>query len=326
MIKVNNKSVEEIASVLKNAQRIAIFCHIRPDGDALGSALALCAALNNDGKEACVLCEDEPPKKLRFLPYMDTVLKSFDKPVKSFDTLVSVDCADLGRMGSVFSSIYSRFRGTTVNIDHHVSNTGFGKYNYVFDCTATCEVLPEVLDAAGFEITEDIANLLMAGLLTDSGNFSHKDVSDKTFRVAANLKTQGADVAKLNYDLFKHQSKARALLFAKVISKLRFFNEDKIIIMTITCDDLKSVGADSSVTEGMVDFPLSIEGVEVVASIMEVKNRQYKISLRSNGKVDVNAVASQFGGGGHILASGCMIFAEYEEVVERLVFAANQQL
>lgn len=325
-MKVSNKSVEEIADVLKNAQRIAVFCHIRPDGDALGSALALCSALKNSGKEAYVLCEDEPPQKLRFLPYMDTVLKNFSKPVKYFDTLVSVDCADLGRMGLVFSSIYSRFRGVTVNIDHHVSNTGYGKYNYVFDCTATCEILPEILDAAGFEITGEIANLLMAGLLTDSGNFAHKDVTSKTFSVASYLKSRGADVAKLNYDLFKHQSKTRALLFAKVISKLRFFSDNKIVIMTITCDDLKSVNAESSLTEGMVDFPLSIDGVEVVASIMEVKGRQYKVSLRSNGKVDVNAIASQFGGGGHILASGCMIFADYEEVVERLVYYANQQL
>lgn len=325
-MKVNNKSVEEIANVLKNARRIAIFCHIRPDGDALGSALALCTALNNDGKEAYVLCEDEPPKKLRFLPHMDTVLKNLNKPLKTFDTLVSVDCADLSRMGVLFSSWYARFSGVTVNIDHHISNTGYGKNNYVFDCTATCEILPEVLDAAGFEITEDIATLMMAGLLTDSGNFSHKDVSSKTFNVAARLRGCGADVNYLNYNLFKHQPKNRAVLFAKVISKLRFFSADRIVIMTITCDDLKSVGAESSITEGMVDFPLSIEGVEFVASVMEVRERQYKISLRSNGKVDVNAIASQFGGGGHILASGCMIFADYEEVVERLVFFANQQL
>lgn len=326
MMKVNNKSVEEIACVLKNAGRVAIFCHIRPDGDALGSALALCTALNNNGKEASVFCEDVPPEKLRFLPHMGEVQKSLDKPIKSFDTFISVDCADLGRMGARFSSMYARFAGATVNIDHHISNTGYGKNNYVYDCTATCEILPEVLDAAGYEITTEIATLLMAGLLTDSGNFTHKDVSPKTFNVAARLKECGVDVYNLNYTLFKHQPKNRALLFAKVISKLRFFSSDKIVVMTITCDDLKSVGAESSITEGMVDFPLSIDGVEVVASVMEVKNCQYKVSLRSTGKVDVNAIASQFGGGGHVLASGCMIFAEYEEVVERLVFYANQQL
>ncbi len=325
MMKINNRTLGEVAAVLKNVKCAAVFCHIRPDGDALGSGLALCAALKNAGKEAYMICEDAPPEKLKFLPYMDTVKKNLPKPAAAFDTLISVDCADLGRLGQ-FSAVYSRFQGITLNIDHHVSNTGYGKYNYVYDCTATCEILPEVLNAAGFKITEEMANLLMAGLLTDSGNFSHNDVSSKTFTVAAALKDCGVNVAKLNYVLFKHQPKVRALLFAKVINKMRFFSDDKIAVLTITCDDLKSVGADSTLTEGMVDFPLSIDGVEVVASVMEVKNCQYKISLRSNGKVDVNAVASQFGGGGHILASGCMLFGEYEEVVERIVFASNQQL
>ncbi len=324
-MKIKNNTLSQIASALCGAQNVAIFCHIRPDGDALGSGLALYAALQAAGKQVSMLCEDEPPQKLNFLPHMDKVQTQLPADIV-YDTFVSVDCADISRIGSRLGSAFYHFTGNTVNIDHHVSNTGFGKFNYVVDCTATCQLMPEILQACGYEITQDIANLLMVGLLTDSGNFAHSDVCSKTFEVAALLKDRGADLTKANYLLFKVQTKARARLFGRVVNKLRFFHEDKIAIVSIMQQDLLSCEANDSLTEGIVDFPLSIEGVEVAASVMEVKQGQYKISFRSNGKANVNAAAAQFGGGGHILASGCMLYGEYEEVIERIVYAIYQQL
>lgn len=321
---MNNSPLSEIAKQLKNAKVVAVFCHVRPDGDALGSMLALVLALKNAGKCAYAVCDDPVPQRLKLFPAMDEAYLSLPISVDKFDTLVCVDCADVTRIGSN-SFEFAKFKGATINIDHHVSNDRFAKLNYVNECTATCELLPEVLNAAQFEITQEIADLLALGLLTDSGNFAHRDVSEKTFLVAAELKKCGANFCDTNYAMFSRQTKNRAILYGRVMNKMRFALDDKLAFITITQQDLAETDADKSLTEGFVDFPLSIDGVEVAVALMEVKKGQYKASLRSK-RANVNAVAASFGGGGHILASGCMLFGEYEEVIERLTFAVYQQL
>lgn len=320
---MTNNTLSEIAEKLNSAKCIAVFCHARPDGDALGSGLALCEAMKNMGKTAYMCCEDLPPEKFSFIPETTGVLNEVPNIV--YDTLVSVDCADISRLG-VFSKRFSRFKGITVNIDHHISNEGFATCNYVLECPATCEIMTELFKVAGWGMTKQIADLLMLGLITDSGNFTHQDVSAKTFETAAYLRGNGADVNKINYNMFARQPKARALLYCKVMNKMRFALDDKLAFIVISEKDMSETGADKSLTEGFVDFPLTIDGVEVSISVLEFKNGSYKASLRSKGKVNVNAVASSFGGGGHLLASGCMLFGELEEVIEKLTFAVSQNL
>lgn len=321
---MTNNSITEIVNQLKKVKSAVVFCHARPDGDALGAGLALLVALRNAGKSAIMCCEDLPPEKFLFLSAMENVRRGL--PTKpEYDTFISVDCADVTRMG-IFADAFSGFSGNTVNIDHHISNKGYAKYNYVYECPASCELLTDILVAAEFEITREIADLLMLGLITDSGNFTHHDVSEKTFRTAAILRANGADVNLINYNMYARQSKTRAILYGRVMSNIRFALEDKLSIIVTTLEDLKQTGADKSVTEGFVDFPLTVDGVEVSVSMMEVKKRQYKISLRSKGKVNVNAVASTFGGGGHVLASGCMLIGELEEVIEKITYAVYQNL
>ncbi len=310
-----NNTFEEIAEKLNAAKRVAVFCHTRPDGDALGSGLALCIALENLGKTAYMCCEEAPPEKFLYNPSMQKVLT--EAPNLDYDVLVSVDCADVTRMG-VFSKRYKKFKKTTVNIDHHISNDCYGKLNYVKECPASCEIVTEFLIAAGYEITEEIANLLMLGLITDSGNFTHQDVTENTFKTAAYLRARGADVNSINYNMFTRQTKARALLYGRVMRNIRFALDDRLAYIVINESDVVECGADKSLTEGFVDFPLTIDGVEVSISILEFKKNQYKASLRSKGRVNVNAVATAFGGGGHVLASGCMLFAELDEVIKAL--------
>ena len=315
--------LNEIVKQLKNAKSVAVFCHVRPDGDALGSGLALVAALKNAGKYACMLCEDPAPDRLKIFSAMDEVLTSLPTE-QSFDLLVSVDCADLARLG-VFSSFYNKFKGITLNIDHHISNSKFAKVNCVCECTATSEIIPDILKAAGMPLTKEIADLLAMGLLTDSGNFAHQDVTANTFSVAVELRAPGADFPAIGYEMFSRQTKNRALLYVRVLNSMRFCLDDKLVFLTVTQKDFKETDTEKSQTEGFVDFPLSIDGVEVSIALMEVKRGQYKASLRSK-KINVNAVASEFGGGGHILASGCMLFGEYEEVIERLTYAVYKQI
>lgn len=320
----NNNTIAEIAKQLNVAERFAVVCHVRPDGDALGSGLALCTALRNAGKIVYMLCEDAPPERLCIFDSVGGVLQKLPCDKSKIDAFISVDCADSGRIGC-FAQQYTSFKGVTINIDHHVSNTMFGKMNYVVDCTATCELMPEILEAAGFEITKEIADLLALGLLTDSGNFAHRDVSAKTFTVAAKLKEKGADIAKISYEMFSRQSKSRAILYGRVMNRMRFALDDKLVFIVVTQQDFAETGTEKSQTEGFVDFPLSIDGIEVSIALMEVKRGQYKASLRSK-RVNVNAVAATFGGGGHLLASGCMLFGEFEEVIEKLTYAVYQNL
>jgi phosphoesterase RecJ-like protein len=322
MMKIN--SLAEVAKQLNTYSTFAVVCHIRPDGDAIGSGLALCTALRNAGKTAYMLCEDEPPERLRIFDTICNVSQKLPVDKDELDVFISVDSADLTRIGC-FATAYSKFKGVTLNIDHHISNDLYGKMNYVIDCTATCEIMVEIFEAAGFEITEDIANLLALGLLTDSGNFAHKDVTAKTFRVAAKLREKNANLAKISYEMFSKQTKNRAILYGRVMNKMRFALDDKLVFITVTQNDFAETNTDKSQTEGFVDFPLSIDGVEVAIALMEVKRGQYKASLRSKS-INVNAVAAQFGGGGHVLASGCMLFGEYEEVIERLTYAVYQNL
>lgn len=319
-----NNSLAEIAAQLNKAEYVAVFCHMRPDGDTLGAGLALFTALRNAGKTAIVCCDDAPPEKFLFLPAMAEVRRGLPGKIK-FDTFICVDCADVARIGT-FSDVFLGFDGCTINIDHHISNPGYAKYNYIFECPASCELLTEVLLAAHFEITKEVADFLMLGLITDSGNFTHHDVSEKTFNIAAKLRAKGADVNLINYQVYTRQTKKRAILYGRVLNNIRFALDDKLTFIVTTLDDLAATGADKSLTEGFVDFPLNIDGVEVSVSMMEVKKRRYKISLRSKGRVDVNAVASVFGGGGHVLASGCMISGEFEEVVEKVTYAVYQNL
>ena len=274
------------------------------------------------GKTAEFVCEDAPPEKFFFIPEMREVKTSL--PQDDYDLYIAVDCADVARMGE-FGHAFSRFRGDTVCIDHHISNKGFAKLNCVRVCSATCEIMPEVLSAAGFEITAPMSNALMLGLITDSGTFTHSDVTAHTFNVAAELRSAGADVNKINYEMFSRQKKARALLFSRALSNLRFALDDRLAFILVTQSALDETGANRSMTEGFVDFPLSVDGVEVAIALLEMKRGQYKASLRSK-RVDVNAVAATFGGGGHVLASGCMLFGEYEEVIDRLTYAVFQHL
>lgn len=323
-IKMSSESgVAAAAARIKKAQSALIFCHTRPDGDTLGSGLALLYAMRAAGKTAYVVCEEAPPAKFCFLEGMSGVLTSV--PEGEFDCYIAVDCAEPARMGALGHE-FTKFRGDTVNIDHHISNTNYAKCNCVRVCPATCELMPEIIDAAGLEIDGLTANFLMLGLVTDTGLFVHSDVTAHTFEVAARLRAAGADVNKINYEMFSRQKKQRALLFRRALGNLRFALEDKLAFILVTDEDIRQTGAERSMTEGFVDYPLTIDGVEVSIALMEMKSGQYKASLRSKGSVNVNAVASTFGGGGHILASGCMLFGEYEEVIDRLTYAVYQHL
>ncbi len=307
--------LKDIARKLKNEKSVAIFCHVLPDGDCIGSAVALKLALIKAGIYAEVFCDDVIPEKFSFLPETSSFKREL---AGNFSAFFAVDCADLTRIGK-FSNNFSSFKNT-YNIDHHISNTRYADNNYVKNNSSNCENIYELICLMGIEIDGDIANLLMTGVMTDTGNFRHSSVTANTFAVAGRLLTLGANVNQIHYYMFTRQSKQRAALFGKVMTKIRYFADGKMALISIFTSDFKETGAKIEETEGFIDFLTGIEGVEVAVSMRETENGAFKISLRSK-KTNVNEIAAIFGGGGHERASGCKIFGEYEEVVDKIRYA-----
>ncbi len=313
-------TTKEFANKLKKGNRFAIFTHIRPDGDTIGSAVALCLALRKLGKTAQVFSSDIVPKKFEILPEVKSIKYALDG---EYDVFVAVDCAEVRRTG-VFSCDFERHKNAFV-IDHHVSNDGFGKVTYMRDTASNCENIYDIIVDMGVEIDLDIATAILLGLSTDTGNFSHDGLGENPFIVAKNLISVGANINKIHYEMFKKQSKARAKLHGLVMSKIRYFLDDKLGIITVFKSDLESTGAEPNDTEGFIDFLMDVDCVKVGICIMETKDKTFKISFRSK-ETNVNEIAGVFGGGGHVLASGCMLNGYYEDVVDRLVYACKQRM
>ena len=313
-------SLSELGAKLKGETKVALFCHVRPDGDTLGSALALKLALTSLGIGAEVVCDDPVPSRFFFLNECTTVKNTLDG---EYSGLIAIDCADISRLGS-FGEIFSAHKNT-YGIDHHISNNRYAKYSYIVDLASNCENALNLIDELGVSLTEDMANLLALGVMTDTGNFRHKNVTAETFSAASRLKACGADINRIYYYMFSAQSKERAKLFGMVMSRIRYFENGKLAVATVRLKDFSESGARQDETEGFIDFVMGINGVLIGACIMEVTPNKFKISFRSNGP-DVNAVASTFGGGGHTLASGCQITGDYEEVVDRVRFASSREI
>ena len=318
-------TLQQIAGRIKQAKRVLIMTHMRPDGDALGGALALSAALDFLKTPNQVCDETDIPSNLAFIEGVEKVRKT---PQGDYDLVITVDCSDEQRLGQLSEAFFlaKRKKIDTVNIDHHVSNTRFAKYNFVQNCAANCMHIASLIEYMGVPFDKKIANYLMIGLLSDSGNFSHDDVKEDTLLLAAKLMKVGADIRHLNEMLFKRQPKARAMLYARTMSGMRFYHDNRFAVIVVTKKNMDDCGADVGMTEGFVDFPLSIDTVEVAASLLEVKKGQYKISLRSKAYVDVNRLAGCYGGGGHVRAAGCMLFGDVEDVLDRLSYTVSQYL
>ena len=178
----------------------------------------------------------------------------------------------------------------------------------------------------GVVIDKEMAEYLLMGILTDSGNFSHDDVREETLATAAKLVAAGADICRYNYLLFKCQPRERVALHADVMGKMRYYFDDRFAAIVITQEQMKKHNANYGMTEGFVDFPLNVDSVEVAAALLEMRKGQYKISLRSKNYADVNKIAGVYGGGGHVRAAGCMLHGDLEDVLDRLSYTVSQYL
>jgi phosphoesterase RecJ-like protein len=293
---------EECLVALERSKAPLVLSHYNPDGDALGSSLALYLGLKSLGKAASIINESIIPDRYGFMPSVSEIRNS---PVgMEYDLVVACDCGDRKRLGDKLGPMLSP-EIPLLNIDHHASNSLFGSLNWVEgEASSTSEMIYEVVSALKVNITQPIAQNLMTGLVTDTGSFRYSATKPRTLEIAARLVELGASPDLISKNVFESRKKSAVQLSATTVSQVEFLFEDKVSVLTVTQDMLKKFDATLDDTEGLVEEGRSIKGV-VVSVLLKQDVDMWHISLRSSSSaVDVSKVAATFGGGGHKAAAG----------------------
>ncbi len=321
--------LDEVIDALRGDERFLLTTHEGPDGDALGSLLALHQILGQLGKDSVMfLTAKEFPLAIeyRFLPLEEVF---HEAPADVVDrTLVFLDCGNIDRMPVPF---LQREGARVLNIDHHHDNTRFGTVN-VIDTEASCtaEIVLEIGKRLGAEITPEIASALYVGVITDTGKFMYENTRPSTHRIAAELIEAGVDVADTYQRLYERVPPEKLRLIGRALDKIERYDEGRIAITYISTGDYEATGGSEVLTEGVIDFVRSLEGTLVAAVVRDKTDggsAARKVSLRSSdGAIDVSAISRGQGGGGHRRAAGFGTDMSYEEVVEYLRAEVAAQL
>ena len=313
--------LQDAAAAIRESQTIVLACHVNPDGDALGSMLGLALALLPLGKTVTCLSEDGVPDLLKFLPGAERVQQTTGEA--SFDLALVVDSGDLLRIGKTIQPLIGRAK-RVVDIDHHVTAGAFGDIR-VLDARAasTAEIVYALLQALQAPITPEIATCLFTGIITDTGSFRFQNVTPNTLQVAAALLEAGAPPAFISEHVFENRTFAATQLLGHALSSLKQTLDGSIVWAHITASDFAEVGATDQDTEGIVSYVRGVQGAEVGILFREMAGGGVRVSLRARDTVNVAEIASQFGGGGHRMASGCTVDLPLAEA-EAAVIAAVQ--
>lgn len=299
----------EVTDLIEKHQSFAITSHIRPDGDGLGSSLALNWILRSLNKDTEVVMHDPVPQAYLKLPGADEVQVRPDLN-RNYDAVFVIECSDVTRPG--LPSLKDQF---VVNIDHHTTTELFGSLNWI-DSTAAAvgEMIYNLAKAMGVKITSELASCIYAALLTDTGSFHFSNTTERTFKIASELVRCGAQPAKLSQAIFYQYPYAKIKLTGAVLSTLQCDETGKIAWIQMTHEAMEQSGATEEDTDGIITYPLTIGEVEAAAFFRELGDSTYRVSLRSKNRVNVAQVAEQFGGGGHKNAAGFTLVANYDEL------------
>lgn len=318
--------MKRINAEIAGAKTIAIAGHIRPDGDCVGSCTALYLYLEQLQEEYGIEkidCYLEPfGNEFYVLTGPERIKHTYDTD-ESYDIFISVDCGGLDRLGNAMK--YFNSAKKTINIDHHISNQSFGQANYVVvDASSTCEVLYELMDEE--RITVDIAKALYVGLTHDTGIFKHSNTSPKTLMIASKLISKGFDFSKLIDETFYSKTYMQNQLLGRCLMESILVLHGKVVVSSISRKMLEFYGATHADLDGVIDQLRVTKGCEVAIFIYETDSHEHKVSMRSNGEVNVSKIAVYFGGGGHIKAAGCTMRGSVHDVMNNLTGHIEAQL
>ena len=311
---------KEIGQALKNAQRTAVLSHVRPDGDALGSQLALALSLEKLGKEVIVWNEDGMLDKYRFLAGSERIAKPPAEP-QGFELVVALDTAVQNRLGTAGDAI--REAKTWINIDHHPSNPGYGDLVYIDPIApATGQILFELITAEDLPMDSAIAENLFVAISTDTGSFQYPNTTARTFEIGAELIKRGAEVGRLSQLLYENYPKRRIELLRELLGTMRVEAGGRLATFSLSMAVASKLGVLPEDNEGLIDHIRAIEGVIVAVLFEELPEGKVRVSMRSKSDaVDVSAICQRFGGGGHKLAAGARVRGSLSEVEQRVVEA-----
>ncbi|MEW8955465.1 bifunctional oligoribonuclease/PAP phosphatase NrnA [Clostridium sp.] len=316
--------MKDVVELIDNSENIAITYHASPDGDALGSALALLRALKKSKKNAYIISKDVISKNFNFLGYEEYIKGDVVEVAKDTQCLITVDCGNVERLSGNFD--FSNRSYKIINIDHHLSNDKFGDINYVdTNAAATAEIIFRLIKEMNVELDKDIAMCLYTSLLTDTGVFKHSGTSKNTHYIAGELIDTGIDFTNIHRALFENKPYEKIKLYGKAIESMKLLMDNKVCVINITEKMFKDLGIEGSVdTSDILHFGSEVDTAEVVVLLKEAEEG-IKISLRAKNYFDVREVAESFGGGGHTKASGCMIKGlTIKEAEEKILHAISK--
>jgi phosphoesterase RecJ-like protein len=315
----SNATFSEIAAALRMHQRIAVLSHVRPDGDAFGSQLALGLALRELGKDVAIWNEDGMLEKYSFMPGSESLSRPPATP-DTFDLGVALDTAVQNRLGTAGEAVHAQ---KWINVDHHPTNPRYGNLNYI-DPTApaTGQILFDLMTSEGLPMNPAIAENLFVAISTDTGSFQYPSTNARTFEIAAELTRAGVDVGRVSQQLYETYPRRRTELLRELLGTMHFEANGQIASFSLNLETAKKLGVLPEDNEGLIDHLRAIQGVIVAIFFEELPEGKVRVSLRSKSEAaDVAAVAQRFGGGGHKLAAGARVRGTLAEVEQRILEA-----
>ena len=315
--------MNDVLRLLREGERFALICHTSPDGDTLGSAMALCLGLEKLGKEAAVFCDMPVPYLLRDLPGRERV--QLPATLAPGYTAVAVDCAYQERMGACAALFEQGAR--RLNIDHHITNTRYGEANLIDpQAGATGEIVWQVLRELQVEPDAAIGMCIYTAVSTDTGNFMYSNTTPRSLQTASETLQTGFDLAGLCAHLFRERSLSRARMIGACAANMQLLGGGRIAVSAVTQEEMKRLEVKGEDAEGAVEFLRDIDTVEAAGFLREVEPGVYKVSLRSKTVVNVSDIARRMGGGGHVCAAGCTVRGDREKVLEQIGGALQKAL
>jgi phosphoesterase RecJ-like protein len=305
-------SIPRIVDEIRRRQRFVISSHVRPDGDAIGSQLAMAYALRHLGKQVRIVNGDRPPTPLLVFPGVPAieVMAEIDDPG---DAVIVMECGDLARTG-----VKGFERGFVINIDHHPGNAMYGALNWFDLSAAACgEMVFDLVQALGVALTKEIAIHVYIAILTDTGSFHYSNISPKTFEICRRCVEAGVEPPAVARSIFDSNNLGRLKLFGAVLSRMELDPSGRLATVYVDQQMATDCGGTYEDTEGLINLPLTVKEIQAVVFFKENGPNDWRISMRSKGDIDINIVAKRFGGGGHKNASGCSARGRFEDLTKQ---------
>jgi len=302
MMTNNTEPIQQIVEAIRARQRFVLSSHSRPDGDSIGSQLAMAYALHALGKDVVAVNADPAPGPLMQFPGVPDILIT-PRVEGDFDAAIIMECGDLGRTG-----VEGLDRFFVINIDHHPGNANYGQINWFDASAAACaEMVFELVRALGVPLTTEIATHIYLAILTDTGSFHYSSISPRTFDICRECLEAGVDPVLVARNVYDSNNMGRLKLFGAVLSAMQLDATGRIAIVYVDHEMAREAGGTYEDTEGLINLPLTVKEIEAVVFFKQIEGDEYRVSMRSKGDIDIGAVAKEFGGGGHKNAAGCTV-------------------